>query len=214
MAERAVGIPEVGTAVVLVHLDANSYPSRVEDVAGDRLTVGMPTDLLAVEPYEPGAVFELTWTRPSGIHILPVALVGTRTEQRIRLWDLSVVEEGWVDQRREYVRVPISGSVAVGAGATALRGSLADLSEAAMQCVLDVAYDDPRLTVGNRMDCQLIVQGECLLMVGIVESAGPGDKPDQSRVVMRLEVSEQEADRLRKQVFAAQLEQRRAQRKS
>jgi hypothetical protein len=217
----------VGEPLVIRDWDGRTYRSRVEDVADTVITVALPADLMVTSPYGEGDQLLLTWTVPSGVTVLPIELVASRTERSIRLWDVVPAGEPWNEQRRAHVRVSVAGVVRLSAvtddaddGAETeddeapepVAGRLVDVSEAALQCVGDAAVDDERLAPGTRVRAAFSVRGEDFDIAGVIHSCRPGERAGQVRLVVIFQHTEREADALRKQVFAAQLEARRSQR--
>lgn len=213
--------PSIGDPVVLRDAQGVEYASRVEDLDGDMIAVARPTDLRAALEYAEGLELELVWTLATGIHLLPVELAGTSTDHHIRLWHLAVTGDGWSAQRRDYVRVPAVGRIAIepveaeaGSGESAdpgsrLEGQLVDLSEVATQCAIPVAMDDPRIAIGTAVHCEFGVNGQSFAVPGTVAIVRGGAGPRDTRVVVRFDASRATGDALRKQVFAIQLAKRR-----
>lgn len=199
------------------------YSSRVEDLDGQMIAVARPADLRAALEYPEGMELELVWTLATGVHVLPVELAGTSVNQHIRLWHLAITGDGWSEQRRDYVRVPAVGRVALepevaeaelGLGAAAdpawrLDGQLVDLSEVATQCAIPAATDDPRIAVGTRVRCEFGVNGQSFDVRGLIAIVRGGAGVRDTRVVVRFDPARATADALRKQVFAIQLAMRR-----
>ena len=217
------GRPSIGDPVVLRDADGLVYSSRVEDVDDDMIAVARPADLRAALEYPEGMELELVWTLSTGIHVLPVELAGTSVDNHIRLWHLAVTGDGWSEQRRDYVRVPVVGRIALepvddetepGLGAAVdadrtLHGQLVDLSEVATQCAMPVATDDPRIAVGTPVRCEFGVNGQSFDIRGTVAIVRIGASARDTRVVVRFDGSRAVADALRKQVFAIQIAMRR-----
>lgn len=241
----STNIPRIGQPVVLRAPDGLSYASRVEDVDDNAVTAARPTNLRATIEYVEGLEFELVWTLPSGIHVLPVELAGERTEKQIRLWDLTITGDGWTEQRRDYVRVAVAGRITLTpltaldsgdlgsdnpdsdnldsdnldpgfhnsgsnyAQPEPIAGELVDISEVATQCRVPVPADDDRISIGTRLQCEFILNGTEFRHYGDIVVARPATSARQAIVVVKFDISKQAEDALRKEVFAAQLANRR-----
>lgn len=216
-----IELPEIGAPLVLRDPDGGSYRSRLQDIDGDLLVVDLPADLPATEPFGEGAEFDVTWTMASGVHVMPVELAGSRTERLLRLWDLVIVGEPWTEQRREHVRVPVVGAVTIEVTtppaegedlSEPLTGQLIDISEAAAQFQLTAPADDARLAAGIAVSCRFTLRDEQFELAGVVYSSRPANQPGRTCAVVQFHHSGRQADALRKQVFAVQLEARRSRR--
>lgn len=229
-------LPQIGDGVTLVDVGRFSYASRIEGTDPGMLTVARPIGLPAASPYEPGAQFDLSWVGGAGINVVPVELVESRREGAVPLWDVAVVGNTRVEQRREFVRVPVFGRITVltgldddggddgavlddphspasGDDERTVRGVLVDLSEAALQCTLWTPGTDERIAEGSRVLCRFTIFDDEVRRAGSVlriRPGPPGAKDNQCNVVVTFEQSTAEADALRRHVFAIQLQMRRA----
>lgn len=204
------GLPRVGQPVVVRDVGVQAYPSRVERVDGGRVVVAMPTALLPARPLTRGEPFEVTWTLPSGVHVLPVEFLAARLGERVRIWELAVTGAAWVEQRRGDVRLPASGTVQLTAGPPPragrsqrgtvvptpprrfepLDGQLVDLTGTAVQCAVHAAADDARLADGSRVTCRFTMDGDPVQRPGVIRARRPGVTPDETRVVIVFEQAE------------------------
>lgn len=199
----------IGTGVILRDLREEVFRSRVESWFGSVLTVVKPMGVPAAYPYPPGTAFDLLWTEASGLHVLPVELARSRAERRVRLWDLIVVGEPWIDQRREFVRVPAFGRLSLAVGETEFHGYLVDVSEAAMQCSVWAEADDPALRCGAAAAAEFTAHGAPFRRTGTVYGVRPAAESNETLVVIRFSQTDGEAKELRREVFAAQVDMRR-----
>lgn len=97
-------------------------------------------------------------------------------------------------------------------GDGALRGTLVDISEVAMQCRLPVAPSDERVHPGRSVTAAFQLAEERFVLDGTVHAVRSGDRATEARVVVVFQQPERSADRLRRQVFAIQVEMRRVSR--
>jgi c-di-GMP-binding flagellar brake protein YcgR len=207
--------PRINDPIVLRD-DDRAYRSRVEDVGPDRLTVARPLDLPTEHAPVVGAEMLVTWSCPRGIAVLPTRLLDVHAEGGLALWSMAITGDGWVEQRRRFVRVPVGGSVtlrprdaepAVGT----VTGHLLDVSEAALRCTVDAAtaddtlVDDVEVTVGFRLgDREFAIPAR-------IGFRRPSARPTElAELVVLFDEPVTDADALRKQVFDQQLRNRRA----
>lgn len=216
-------VPRLGDPVALRDPAGVLYASRIEGVDDDGISVARPADLRAALSYDIGLELELVWTEASGVHVLPTQLAAASVDNHVRLWHLTVTGEGWSEQRRDYVRVPLSGRIVItaapGAGASGgtaeppepIEASFLDLSEVAAQCGVGAARDDPRIAIGRAVTCQFAIEGDDFQIDGTIIIVRPGATARESHVVVRFAPSRAASDALRKHVFRIQVARRREQ---
>jgi len=201
--------PRVNDLVTLFDHDDREYRSRVEDVDGEVLTVARPLDLLADHRFDPGAELLVSWAASNGIAVLPVQLIAEHTESSVATWSLAPTRDGWIEQRRRYVRVPASGPLALrlrggGHAVEALAGTLVDMSEGALRCVVDVA-------LAEALESDLVQAGfrfgdQEFDIPGRIVFRRSGSQPTHVvQLVVLFDEPVREADQLRRQIFAQQL---------
>lgn len=210
-----IELPSIGTLVTLRDEAQLEYHSRVEDITDEAVVVARPADLRATLVYDPGLTLDLIWTLDSGIHVVPTELAGNSVDRNIRLWHLAVTGDGWTEQRRDYVRVPVSGRVVINGDdpdeqAEAITGTLVDLSEVAMLASVPVTVDTPEIRIGTPVRCQFRLGVNDFDLRGTIIITRGNSVQRESRVVVRFRESRSTADALRKEVFAIQLARRRA----
>lgn len=138
-------VPAVNDPVVLRAGLGRRHPSRVEGVRRGMLTVARPLDLPATELEEPGTELWVTWPDPRGVAVLPARLLEVHSEGDVQLWSLALTGPGWVEQRREFVRVGARGPLClhrVPEEEGDVFGTMLDLSEAAIHCSLPAPWPD------------------------------------------------------------------------
>jgi len=198
--------PRVNDLVTLLDQDDREYRSRVEDVEGEVLTVARPLDLVVDHRLDLGAELLVSWAATNGIAVLPVRLIAAHTDTAVATWSLSATRDGWIEQRRRYVRVPASGPLELrllGDGQTveALSGTLVDMSEGALRCMVSDVQADTLETdlvrVGFRFGDQAFD------IPGRIVFRRSGTQPTQ--LVVLFDEPVREADQLRRQIFAQQL---------
>lgn len=208
----AILLPRSGTGIMLRDLADAVYPSRIESIDRDLITVVKPMSVPAAFPYPVGSPFDVLWTDAAGQHVLPTEMTHSRSEGSVRLWELRPVAQPWVEQRREFVRVPAFGRVTVNVlpdeldqPPTILHGYLVDVSEAAMQCGLWADAEDPALIASRRLTVQFTSHGVAFNRHGVIFGARRGGQDHEMTVVIRFDQTASEATELRREVFAAQV---------
>lgn len=220
----------IGALVMLRDVRGEAFLSRVESTGERTLTVAKPIGVPAAYPYPIGTRFDVMWTGPTGLHVLPAVLTATHAEAPLLLWEVTQAGEPRVEQRREFARVPVFGRVAisprddvdgppgdeatdggddVASLAPARHGYLVDMSEAAVAASIWADLDDPLLAEGAEVQCTFTAHGETFHRIGRVHSVRPSAQDGELWVVLQLEQTEGEAKALRRQVFAAQVDIRR-----
>ncbi|MEO7126189.1 MAG: hypothetical protein ABI382_12365 [Nakamurella sp.] len=216
-----IKLPRVGTGIVLRDLREAAYQSRIESWDRQVITVVKPVGVPAAFPYPPGTPFDVLWTAPEGQHVLPVELVDSRSEGAVLLWELQPVTQPWVEQRREFVRVPAFGRVTlradlgaefglvvVPADSVVRQGYLIDVSEAALQCSVWAEPDDPLLAEASRVTADFSAHGTPFTRTGVVYGARPGVENNEMTMIVSFDQTNAEAKDLRREVFAAQVDLR------
>jgi hypothetical protein len=208
--------PDVNDPVVLRDHADREYHSRVEHVGDGELTVARPLDLRVDSDLGPEANLLVTWGSSRGIVLLPTRLVAEEAEGRLRFWLLQVTGDGWVEQQRRFVRVPVSGSVTlwprgdrtVGAK---VRAHLVDVSEAAVRCTVPAAAADEEFAEGVDVTASFRLGDGEFAIPARVESHRPSARPDElAELVVVFAEPVRDADALRKQIYAQQLRSIRA----
>lgn len=219
-------VPQIGDPVALRDAAGLLYASRIEGIDDDEIMVARPADLRAALEYDIGLELDLVWTEASGIHVLPTQLCGTAVDNHVRLWQLVITGDGWTEQRRDYVRVPLSGRIVItpvtanqqaspdagpSAASEPIEATFVDISEVAAQCSVDTARDDPRISVGRAVKCRFAIGDDDFDIEGTIIIVRPGTTVRESRIVVRFARSRAASDALRKHVFRIQIASRRDQ---
>ncbi len=211
-----IQLPRVGTVSVLRELAEAAYASRIESWDRKLITVVKPMGVPAAFPYPPGTPFDVLWSSTAGVHVLPVELAATRSEGPLLLWELRPVAEPWVEQRREFVRVPAFGRVLLTTDTgdepaqvpLTLQGYLVDVSEAALQCSLWAGPGDRLLVPGGRVVAEFTAHGAGFTRHGVIHGVRRGEEDHEMTVIVLFDQTDAEAKVLRREVFAAQLDLR------
>ncbi|MGX7679052.1 PilZ domain-containing protein [Jatrophihabitans sp. DSM 45814] len=133
--------PETGAEVVLRDQSGGSHECRASELSDDRLALEMADGMGAGLQCNDRIL--VTWPEAAGLVCLPVVLVEHDSE-RPSHWVADIDGEAWLEQRRQFPRAPVSGTVGlrpVGSQAAAVAtGFLLDLSEAGMRCTVEDGY--------------------------------------------------------------------------
>ncbi|HET9772491.1 MAG TPA: PilZ domain-containing protein [Acidimicrobiia bacterium] len=176
-------------------------PSRVEDRRGARLAVAVPQDPLERHPLSrPTGVVALRWTSARGIGMVEADVVAATRAGIVPTWELVGHGEPALFQRRRYARVP----VVLPARATGRRGAwgltILDVAEGGIRCVApQVTPFEP----GEPIEVAFDIDGPLTVRAEVVRwSLAPAGV----NIVFRfLDLSRNDADRLRRFVFRQEL---------
>jgi len=201
--------PAVNDTVVLHDPSGREYPSRVEGLADGTLTVGRPLDLPPGRDLDLGAELLVSWKVKGGVAVLPTTLAGTRSEDGVGLWALTVLAPGWVEQRRRYVRVPATGAVFLRPGhvrsiSPAVRGTLVDLSEGALRCTIEPAQVDQPVLGESIFACFTYGDLDLAIPARVDSRRSSTHQEGVTHLIVIFDEPNRDADALRKQIFTHQ----------
>lgn len=217
-------LPEVNSLLFIAVNEEGSWRSRVEDVDGQMLTVAAPLGKGDLEVPDDGAELEVFWTGTRARYVLPVRMMG-QTRDRPPRWHLLAVGRATRQTRRSYVRGGGGGpaeivrtgrveqarnDVAVssrsGGSNGPQQGTVIDISEGGVRCRMDSADLIPGDQVRVRVrlgDAALDLNGSVLLV--------REQSPDGVDVVVVYQLSESDAQTVRRYVFQWEIAERRRQ---
>jgi hypothetical protein len=214
--------PDINDPVVLRDHQEQLYRSRVEGLEPGVIVVARPFDLLAAQVYDLGTAFQVTWSSERGVAVLPTRLADAHREGTVPLWSLEVTGDGWIEQRRSFVRVPAAGALTVqlhgveatealaGPPAGPLAGQLVDISEAALRGAVAAASARGVLAEGVEVTASFRFGDRDFALPGRILSHRPSARrADLVEFVVVFDEPVDDADALRKQVYAEQLRARR-----
>lgn len=202
-------LPEVNDPVLLRDEDERTFRSRVEGLEPGVITVARPLDLPVEHDDGPGAGLLVTWPAPRGVAVLPTRLIGTHTERGLALWSLSIVGDTWLEQRRNFVRVPAHGALIIRLPDAepeegVVTGGLVDLSEAALRCAVDVAAAE-LLPEGAEVTAEFRFGDATFAIPARIGPGRDSERPDELvELLVAFEDPDRYGDALRKQIFAQQ----------
>lgn len=201
--------PSINDTVLLHDAAGREYRSRVEALEGAVLTVARPLDLPAETDSEPRAEWFVTWGVAGGIAVLPTTHVATYVENHLGLWSLAVSGAGWIEQRREFVRVPAFGRVVLRPADEAsehgeVPGTLIDLSEGALRCSVDDTHAEDPTFDETVQACFRFGDGEFAVPGRVISRRAGEHRTGSLHLVVLFDEPNRDADALRKQIFALQ----------
>jgi hypothetical protein len=200
-------------ALVSVRDEDRDYRSRVEDVYDDTVVLARPMDLPLGHRFSVGAALLVTWTGDRGVFVLPATLTAQRSEGVVHVWVVRSRGQGWVEQRRAYVRAQVAGRVDLELEPPdadgVVRGQLVDASEAALRCVVAADSTLGLSELGRRMTARFALDGIEFEVLGSLQRAEPNSlRPELREVVVLFDQPVRQADELRRIVYAFQLKER------
>ena len=130
--------PDTGGEIVLRDQTGGAFRGELDDLRGAFITVRLFED--RARPFTQLEKMLVTWADGPGVNFLPVQLVDSPGPAT---WIAEIVGEPWQEQRRQYLRAALSGTVSLSpAHPSAVQdiqtteGSLVDLSEAGLRCAV------------------------------------------------------------------------------
>jgi hypothetical protein len=210
-------MPEVRTLVSLTH-EETDFESRVEIIDGTTVVVAAPFNE-SVEVPELGSSLKLSWVGgPRGRYVVDAKLVSTSRVEGLptRCWTLSVESAPTIEQRRRFVRAGGGEHVRVRAKErdVVLTGSATDISEGGVRFrIVDAKPDDPeRVTLNDGEAVSVVVQlGDDMLDAdGAVLRTIEDHAAKKVDMIVTLELSERQAEMVRRYVMRQQILARRA----
>jgi c-di-GMP-binding flagellar brake protein YcgR len=208
--------PNINDPVVLRDQANREYLSRVEDLGVDLLVVARPHDVPVDEEFGSGTELSVAWSdSEGGVMVLPTRILTGYAEGTLRLWSLVVTGPATTQQRRQFVRVPASGPVTLrpteGNASEPVKGTLLDVSEAAVRCTVGAGSADGFLTGQSAVVVEFRFGAAEFAIPGHVDFLRPTKHPAQyEELVVLFDEPVADADALRKQVFAQQVRTLRA----
>lgn len=204
--------PQVHYLVTLTDQLGRQYRSRIEDLGDGLLVLARPLDLLVEHEFGVGAPVLVSWSDPAGIVEVDTELLDSQLPGRLGCWLVRELGPYRIQQRRQFVRVPVPGLVLIslldpesGRPLPPLTARLVTLSEAALRCALPTDQA-AGISVGDQASTEFTVSGTEFALVASVLKLEPARHEDGIReLVLLFEVDEAAAAELRRLVFAEQL---------
>lgn len=189
----------VGERTFLFLPDGSSCGAKVLAITGDTVTITAPSIAVESMPMVEDEL-DMQWFRSRGRYEVTVILAGVYDENGRHCWDLEFVTEPFVRQERRFVRGP-GGQVATVTreSGDVVLGEVVDLAE----CSARVRFQTGHPLLHERVSLNFDIDDEVIATAGTVTRTSPGTMLGVDTVVM-LDVSPQQADVLRRHIFAQQ----------
>jgi c-di-GMP-binding flagellar brake protein YcgR len=193
-------------ALVSLRIDGEDvdYPSRIEDIADDTVTVAAPNGASAALFESGGREIELSWVSPRGRYMQHCQLV-EHISSRPRLWRLRPYDHATLIQRRRYVRARAAVAVLLFLPGVVIPGTTIDISEGGFRIRIARRQID-ELTAAT---IHVTIAGTPLELQGHVVRTSVTEM-GQTEVVIAFQADTRESDAIRKFVFELQLRARAA----
>ena len=207
--------PQVHCLVTLTDQLGRQYRSRIEDVDDGMLVLARPLDLPVEHEFGVGAPVLVSWSDPAGIIEVDTELLDSQLPGRLGCWLVGELGPYRIQQRRQFVRVPVPGLARFsvldpesGLAGTPLTARLVTLSEAALRCALP-AEQATGIELDDPVSVEFAVCGTEFQLAASVLKREPSRRENGVlELVLLFEVDESAAAELRRLVFAEQLRQR------
>lgn len=207
--------PQVHCLVTLTDQLGRQYRSRIEDVGDGLLVLARPLDLPVEHEFGVGAPVLVSWSDPAGIVEADTELLDSQLPGRLGCWLVRELGPYRIQQRRQFVRVPVPGLARIsvlaarsGQPGPPLTARLVTLSEAAVRCALP-AEQALGIGLGDPVSVEFALSGNEFELAASVLKLQPARHEDRVlELVLLFELDESTAAELRRLVFAEQLRQR------
>lgn len=200
--------PKVHDPVLLRDSAGRQYPSRVENLGQGLVVVAQPSALPDDEPFGNGTELSVAWAESDDVvTVLPTRILAAHADGPLQLWSLLVTGPAIVEQRRRVERVVVAGPVVLrppgGDEATAVTGSLVDISEKAVRCTVGTGSADGFLSDRNEVVAEFSIGTAGFAVPGRVEFVRATKHPTRfEELVVLFDEPVADADALRKHLFA------------
>lgn len=202
------GFPQRGTRIVLRGRTGATFPGKVIAVSPGRLAFELDNDLDRAFMLEER--IQVTWTDADGAITVPAKVVDVPLYDD-RAWLVETAGDAWNDQRRQYFRAPLSGSVALRRPDSfdIAVGELVDLSEAGLRCRIGERHR-PLAEPGTELVVSVVLgEDEDFQLPGKVLYGRNTSRPDGGlEFVVLFDRPVVQVDRLRFHIRQAQLRTR------
>ena len=198
--------PRVHCLVTLTDQLGRQFRSRIEDLGDDTLVLARPLDLPVEHAFGVGAPVLLSWPDRAGVVTVDTELVESQLPGRLGCWLVRVLGPYQIQQRRQYVRVPVTGLARLSfTEAGPITARLIRLSEAAVRVAVPV--DD---AAGIGLDDSLVVSftldsSTFCLDANVLKVEPAARDKAVVELVLAFRIEENQAAALRRLVFAEQL---------
>ena len=204
--------PRVNYLVTLTDQLGRQFRSRIEDVGDGTLVLARPLNLPVEHAFGVGAPVLLSWPDRTGIVTVDTELVESQLPGRLGCWLVRVLGPYLIQQRRQFVRVPVAGLARlnlIDADSGRLRdpitARLMHVSEAALRCALPLDA-----AAGISLHDQAVVAftmgtSAFQLDASVLKLEPAARDKTVVELVLAFQIDESQAASLRRLVFAEQL---------
>lgn len=196
--------PPIGAEVALERAGSAWLAARVTGRDGDHELLAVETDD-AADPWTASGTSTISdatmvWTTERGVFRATATVAVDGTQGRA-----TVHAAATRTQRREYVRLPMDTQMTLAYGHGVARGTLIDLSEAALR--MRLPHDGaPRLEPGTEVRSAFTLHHTGFMLRGRVLRQQASGEPDTIDVVVMLDIPARTANDLRRNVVFEQIE--------
>ena len=180
---------------------AVSLPAIVEDVTEQSLLLGAPLDLAEGQEPAAGERLLLMWEDQAGPHTLPCSFDAV-VPRELPQWRVHPDGLARGDQRRRHVRATTDGTATIVRDQQLHTATLLDVSEGGLRCRFEDV--DAIAGVGDLVSCVLKVGLRELDLRGRVVQVHLELGKPRILAISFVDLSQQQADELRRHVFAEQ----------
>lgn len=181
--------------------DGKSSLGRVQTSSARTITIAIPADAAVAVSARDGEQLELRWPDGPQAGVLPVTLTRRQGTTGLQVWEVTPTGPAWFDQRRRLRRTSTDGPIALTvytvrgpheventeAIAATVTGSLVDISEAALQCLVPTDATGAVIVSETPVLCDFSLSGYRYLLRGTVHAAWTADVRALVRVVVRFD---------------------------
>lgn len=212
--DDAVSLPRPGQSVELHEANGKSSLGRVQTASAEVITIAVSADAAVAVTATDGKPFELRWADGSHARVLPVTLTARQGTTGLQVWEVAPAGPARFEQRRRQSRSaasgPISLTVFTGRGPQArpepgrafatLTGSLVDISDAALQCLVPTDATGAVIASDSEVLCDFALFGARYHLRGVVHAAWTADARALVRVVVRFDPDQPDLPALHEQL--------------
>jgi len=208
-----VQLPDLNQPVLL-RGDEREYASRVEGVEDGCLTLARPFGLPLETSLDEGRPFDVEWTSAAGMHALPVRVTERSIDGKVRIWHAEPTGPARRLNRRAHVRVAVAIPVALDVDGQRISGSLLDVSEAAVRCLIRDPLPEPaaeekatlKAPSARQVRVMFTLGGQDFALRGAIFRSTPSQ--EATELIIILPEDERTATAVRRAVFAEQIRAR------
>ncbi|MEO7125302.1 MAG: PilZ domain-containing protein [Nakamurella sp.] len=200
-AETTVALPSAGHSVELHELGGRSSLGRVQAATAETIVVALPIDAGIAASTGIGAQIRVVWPGRGGVMSVPTTLARRQRAPQLDMWELTPIHPAQFEQRRHQPRIPVSGGITLTidpdldssvTDPATLSGTLVDLSESAVQCLINIDAEDAVVSSGTLGLCEFSFAGSKFSLRGEVHAAWTEDAPSCIRVVVQFDPDQSE----------------------